>query len=217
MSLHLQLNNPVFLNLLPHSHPTVVGLCQEGGYSSSIPQEMCDLIAQTVARSIDMALTQRSILAPSSAPVPMNQSSRASSHLTTEAPVTAHSPSHFHHSDQSFLNKEEAFDYSLSGDEEDPSSVSSPSTDLFRHELFKTLLHKAKITANLGISPMPTSLTSDLCDSNTRLFTEKVTEQETVPSPKLFLDTVQHQWTQPSSISNPSGLDKKLYTVEQEF
>lgn len=144
-------------------------------------------------------------------------SSRSSSHLTHKAPAAPRSPSHSHHSDQSFLDEEETFDYCLSGDEEDPSSSSSPSTGLFRHEMFKTLLHKAKVTANMGLVQPPLLTASDSSDSNTRFFTERVAQQDTVPSPKLFLDTVQRQWSQPGSITNPSGLDKKLYSVEQEF
>lgn len=32
---------------------------------------------------------------------------------------------------------------------------------------------------------------------------------------KLFLDIVQRQWAKPGSILTPSGLDKKLYSVDQ--
>lgn len=150
--------------------PTVAGLHLVEGQSSSLPQEMCNLIAQTVARSINSALFQRGILAPSSALAPALHSSKSSSHLSHEATAAAHSPSHSHHSDQSFLDEEEAFDYCLSGDEEDP--ITSHSTGLFCHEMFEILLHKAKITANMGlVQPTPLG-TLKPGDSNTHLFTE---------------------------------------------
>lgn len=96
--------------------PTVAGFRPEEGHSSSIPQEMCNLIDLTVAKSIVTALTRRVILAPSSALVPAQQLSRASLHLDNNAPSATCSPSHSHHSDQSLLDEEKAFDYSLSGD-----------------------------------------------------------------------------------------------------
>lgn len=49
------------------------------------------------------------------------------------------------------------------------------------------------------------------------LFTESVTEQEVVPSPKLFVDVLQSQWNQPGATSVSSSMDQKMYTVEQEL
>lgn len=49
--------------------------------------------------------------------------------------LAAHSPSPSHHSDQSLLDEEEAFDYSLSGDEEETPLVRTYSTGLFHRSL----------------------------------------------------------------------------------
>lgn len=88
-------------------------------------------------------------------------------------------------------------------------------TGLFNPNMFKTLLYKAKTTANLGVAAGASDRSAEQ-DPNAHLFTEPVTTQEVVPSPKLFVDIIRKQWNQPRSLSNPSGLDKKMYTVEQE-
>lgn len=93
------------------------------------------------------------------------------------------------------IDEEEAFDYNLSGEEE-PTLDRPRSMGLFHHELFKTLLQKAKATANMGVKKAPSEGSSEPTDSNTLLFTEAVTEQDVI-LPKLFVDTIQRQWSQP--------------------
>lgn len=166
-----------------------------------MPQEICDFITQTMTKGIDAALTKRGILAPLSVLVPSQGATQPLAHMDCESSLGGHSPSPSHHSDQSLMEDEDAFDFNLPGEEEEVSSDRPRSTGLFRHEMFKTLLHKARVTANMGITNL--------------LFTEAVPEHENIPSPKLFVDTVQQQWAQMGSIPTPSGLDKKLYTVDQ--
>lgn len=179
---------------------TIAGLRQEENQTFSMPQEMCDLIAQTVARGIDAALTQRGILAPLSTSAQDPQASCAPSHLSSDLSREAHSPSPSHHSNQSLMDEGETFDHKLSGDEEETADRPH-STGLFHHKMFKTLLHKAKITANMGVGFVNPEGPSDLPNSNSSLFTKTVTEEQTIPSPKIFIDTIQHQWSQPDSIA----------------
>lgn len=174
-------------------------------------------IAQTVARGNDAALIQRGILAPLSAPDHEQRPSHAASQLASDSSHASHSPSPSRHSEQSLMDEEDVFDYNLSGGEEEAALDRPQSMGLFRPELFKTLLHTAKATANMGVSMTHAQNASEPRNSNKLLFTEGVTEQEGIPSPKLFIDTVQRQWAQPGSISTPSSLDRKLYTVDQEL
>lgn len=68
----------------------------------------------------------------------------------------------------------------------DPSLFSG----LFWPDLFKSLLHKAKGTANLGADPAPETARAP-ADSGHMLFSEPTFTAEVVPSPKLFLDVTQ--------------------------
>lgn len=92
------------------------------------------------------------------------------------------------------MDEGEAFDHNLSEDEK-VSADRPRSTGLFRHEMFKTLLHQAKITANMGVTLSTSEVPLTSRDSNTLLFTEAVTEQQAIPSPKLFVDRIQRQWS----------------------
>lgn len=69
-------------------------------------------------------------------------------------------------------------------------------------------------TANMGIVTPQVEEHSDAQVSTSCFFTESVPDH-TIPSPKLFVDMVQCQWAQPGSVPAPSGLDKKLYSVDQ--
>lgn len=59
---------------------------------------------------------------------------------------------------------------------------------LFRPTLFKSLLYKAKTTANMGGTANPAGSVVKL-DPTERLFAEQVSEEEVVL--KLFLDVIQ--------------------------
>lgn len=55
--------------------PTVAGLCQEEEHLPSLSREMCTIIAQTISRGIDEALTQRNIVPPLPKPEPDRRAS----------------------------------------------------------------------------------------------------------------------------------------------
>lgn len=80
-------------------------------------------------------------------------------------------------------------------------------TGLFRHNLFPSLLYKAKTTANMGPLIGQQGESSDLPDPIALLFTEPIMEKEAIPSPQLFVDIIQRQWTQPGSIATPSHME----------
>lgn len=85
-------------------------------------------------------------------------------------------------------------------------------TGLFPPALFKSLLHKARTTTHLGVQA--TSLETPLGPQGPSqgLFAQPTAKQE-IPTPKLFLDVVQKQWTHPGSYPTPSGNDQRFYNV----
>lgn len=120
------------------------------------------------------------------------------------------------HSKASLAGDEEMGDYELSEDE--GISPGKPTyTGLFWPNLFKTLLFKAKTTANMGITGGMTDTSTEPQDPCTSLFMEQVTVQEMIPSPKFFVDVIQQQWDQPGSIPAPSWMDKRMYIAEQKL
>lgn len=101
-------------------------------------------------------------------------------------------------------------------EDEGISSDPSPFTDLVCPDLFKSLLCKAKVITNLGSESVPDSAQSTV-DLGHMLFSEPTVEAEVIPSPKLFLDVVQMQWTNPGAGLSPTGAEKKLYNVAADF
>lgn len=88
---------------------------------------------------------------------------------------------------------------------------------LFRSSLFKSLLHKAKPTSNMGRSTSTADQPQDIPDPHEGLFSEIVPEQDIILSPKLFLDVIQRQRLQPGSVPAPNRNDRKLYSVDQDL
>lgn len=63
---------------------------------------------------------------------------------------------------------------------------------LFQPSLFKSLLFKAKTSANLGAKVAATPARSQAMSAET-LFSENTIEADPVPTPKIFVDLVQRQ------------------------
>lgn len=49
------------------------------------------------------------------------------------------------------------------------------------------------------------------------LFFEPTTETEVIPSPQLFINVVQRQWSSPGILINPSSVDKSFYNVTSDL
>lgn len=130
--------------------PTAAGLRPEEGQGSALSPEMCDMIAQSISKGIDAVLIQRGILAPLPKAEPNLQTLQPMGHSDREYILEPHSPSPLRHTDMSLMGEEDMADYNLSEDEriipDKPAAMG-----LFRHDLFKTLLYKAKTTANMGV------------------------------------------------------------------
>ncbi|XP_026558728.1 cleavage stimulation factor subunit 2 isoform X7 [Pseudonaja textilis] len=90
----------------------------------------------------------------------------------------------------------------------------SPFATLFCPSVFKTLLQKAKITANLGADSAAAS-GSALGLAGTS--GGSAIESDEIPSTKLFLDVVQREWTLPGVGPITTCHEKKFYNVDQEL
>lgn len=114
------------------------------------------------------------------------------------------------------LSGEEVREGDLSEDEDlapdQPSFVG-----LFKPQLFRSLLHKAKLTTRLGsTSSQPSSSQTDTTPA-VPLFEEPVIETEEIPGPSLFREVLRKQWAAPASGPNPNQLDRRLYNLAPEL
>lgn len=119
-------------------------------------------------------------------------------------------------SDHLSISGGEARDADLSDDEDLPPDQPS-FVGLFKPQLFRSLLHKAKLTSRLGSSSQASP--SGVANSATSvpLFEEPVVETEEIPGPKLFREVLKKQWSNPASGPNPNQLDRRLYNLAPEL
>lgn len=90
-------------------------------------------------------------------------------------------------------------------------------TGLFRPSLFKSLLHKARLTTNLGAPGVDSLGAPSTPGPHDALFHSSKPDKDVIPCPRLFLDVLQSPWGQPGSLTSPSTLDKKLYCAAPEL
>lgn len=121
------------------------------------------------------------------------------------------SPKHVSsHSEGSIL--EEDYHGDLEFSEDEGMVLDTPaSAGLFRPSVFKSLLHKAKLTTNMGVEGI--SSTQDLDSSNPHngLFRVPKPEQDFIPCPALFSEVIQRPRNQPGLLAGPNTHDKKFY------
>lgn len=118
-------------------------------------------------------------------------------------------------SGQDSLEGEELRDQDMSEDEHLSLDLLS-FVGLFKPQLFRSLLHKAKTTTHLGLSRQAPKPGEDTTTS-VPLFEEPVFEVEEIPGPKLFKDILQRQWASPALGPNPNGLDRRLYNLAPDI
>lgn len=82
-------------------------------------------------------------------------------------------------------------------------------TDLFPPGLFKSLLYKAINSANLG--QQSNEPPKEQPGPSDPLFNQATAHADIVPSPQLFMDVVQKQWSTLASGPTPLATDKKHY------
>lgn len=116
-------------------------------------------------------------------------------------------------SDESGAGDAEQQDPEFSEDEEVVPDRPAFST-LFRLEVFKTLLRKAKIATNMGRIVNPVYQGSGSSQPHGELFAVPAPDQDFIPCPELFKDVIKKQWEAPGVLSAPSGHDKRLYCAD---
>lgn len=90
-------------------------------------------------------------------------------------------------------------------------------TGLFQLAVFKSLLHKAKVTTQFGLITNPSDCTKPVAAPHDTLFQVSKPEKDVIPCPLLFADVVQGALSQPGSLTAPSDLDKQLYCAASEL
>lgn len=120
------------------------------------------------------------------------------------------------HSDDSVLEENYQPEFEFSEDEglmpERPGF-----TGLFCPSVFKSLLHKAKVSTNVGVVEGSSDQIQGSSNPSKDLFMIPKPEQEFIPCPTLFSEVIQRPWSQPGSLAAPSGHDKNLYCSAPEL
>lgn len=118
-------------------------------------------------------------------------------------------------SDHASYTEEDIRERDLSDDEDlAPDQLSF--VGLFKPQLFRSLLHKAKLTTRLGAPPAPSNPGGDT-GSSLPLFEVPEIETELIPGPQLFKDVLKKQWSSPASGPNPNQLDRLFYNLAPEL
>ncbi|XP_034262888.1 uncharacterized protein LOC117658879 [Pantherophis guttatus] len=176
-----------------------------------ISPEIRLIIAEAIAQGIAAGM-QRNQQAASGNTPQQGQSSAPNNPKDVAAPPRALSPASSMFSQES-LSDDEEHQGSMLSEDKGGTTDTLGFTGLFRPALFKTLLHRAKATARIGGDPSVSDPASGLSDPNSLVFSEPTTDNEEIPSPKLFLDAVQRQWAQPGAYPGPNVTDKRFYNV----
>lgn len=134
----------------------------------------------------------------------------------SEAPALIRSrPPSITFSGKESLAGEDIRDQDLS-DDEDLSPDLPSFMGLFKPQIFRSLLHKAKTTTSLGLAQKSSKPNPGVVAPSVPLFEEPIFEAEEIPGPKLFKDVLQRQWAFPASGPNPNTLDRQLYNFASD-
>ncbi|XP_060541090.1 uncharacterized protein LOC132709972 [Pantherophis guttatus] len=191
--------------------PTVAGLRPKETEDPEITPEIKLIISKAIAQGIAAGMQRNQQAASGNAPQ-KGQPPAPNHPRDVAAPPRALSPAPSMFSQESLSDDEEPQGSMLSGDK-GGTMDSLGYTGLFRPALFKTLLHRAKATAQIGGDPSASDPASGLSDPNSLVFSERTTDNEEIPTPKLFRDAVYRQWAQPGAYPGPSVNDKRFYNV----
>lgn len=182
--------------------PTAAGLRLGEGQSTALSMDIQTFIVETISKAMALGFQQEGYFPSMSAslqlpasldPGPGSPSQQDSTHSTD-----------FLWGDDDLGDPEFSEDEGLLPDK-------PAFTGLFRPSIFKSLLHKAKVSTNMGVSEAPVVQSQGAHHPHDDLLVVPSTEQEFIPCPKLFAEVIQKQWSQPGSLAAPSGHNKKLY------
>lgn len=190
--------------------PTAAGLRDQGGLPLATPMDMQAFLSSTFSSFLATGLHQATQpLQHAWSGQSVHQNVPTSSSLSNRRDANTSQTD----SDQ---GKECPEDIELSEDE--GMAPDTPSfMGLFRPSMFKSLLHKARFTANLGAPGVDSSPAPPAVGPHDALFQSAKTNKDVIPCPRLFLDVLQYPWGQPGSLTAPSTLDKKLFCPAPEL
>lgn len=190
--------------------PTAAGLRAGEGQCAGPPLDLQNMVSEAISRIFVAGIQHATHLAPTSTAV--KPQVPAATLGTSGSPSAQES----NHSEGSLQDKEYLGEFDLSEDKALALDLLA-FPGLFRSSLFKSLLHKAKVTTNMGIVMAPVSQATDTSALHGNLFRVPKPEHDFVPCPDLFTEVIQWPWDQPGSLAGPSGHDKKLYCSAPEL
>ncbi|XP_070592839.1 uncharacterized protein [Erythrolamprus reginae] len=170
-------------------------------------------IDSAIQRSIELKLSTLTTTIPSR-PVPAPPVAPLSLAASILRPTQdSWSDSSAEESDSSDKEPPEGGHAGLSEDEE--ASPALPiSAALFPAELFSTILLKARSTAGLTAPPTQAQPSASQVETLWNPYTE---EQDIIPAPPLFVETITKQCLNPAAGPAPSNLEKRFFNVAPEL
>lgn len=190
--------------------PTAAGLRREGGHLPGIDCNLQTMLLEALSK-IMVAGMQQGAQGPCQAVHPQPQlpgclASRPDSHSHRDSVSTG----------DSVQGEDDPEDMEFSEDEGLlPDKLAF--NGLFRPSLFKSLLHKAKVTTNIGVSGPSPAQAQGAAGLHDVLFKSSTLDKDFIPCPQLFVEVVQTPWSQPGSLTTPSGHDEKFYCLAPEL
>lgn len=183
--------------------PKAVGLRIGEGHRSNLPLDVQSIVVGTISRFLAVG-SLSSVQSPS-----------------TLLPTPLPAPTGWDHCQDYSSYQDSVHSGDLLRDDDDHrdmeffedkglTSERPPMTRLFQPSLFKSLLHKAKVSTNL-ISSDGQPESSKASRPHEGLFKVLRAEKDFIPCPQLFSKVVQRPWGVPGSLAAPNTLDKKLY------
>ncbi|XP_039180626.1 DBIRD complex subunit ZNF326 isoform X2 [Crotalus tigris] len=189
--------------------PTAAGLRPPEAQETELLERMQLLISQAIAQGVASTLQQKA--RPESG-IPSHSNVSYLSQAEAAAYQGSVSPSNSSMSRGSFIGDDEQTEQEMSEDE-NLSPDLSPFMSVFNPALFKSLLHKARSTAQIGSEGAPQAEPSTNQGPTSQVFSEPTFTQQDIPCPPLFLNIVQRQWEAPGTFPSPGETDKKLFNV----
>lgn len=135
-----------------------------------------------------------------------------------QLPAGSHSPSHKESTSLDDSDQGEDCPEDIEFSEDEGLLPDTPAfSGFFRPSLFKSLLHKARVTTNLGTGDSHLSAAQSALGPHDSLFKLTKPDKDCIPCPQLFSEVIQNPWTQPGSLTAPSSQDKRLYCAAPEL
>lgn len=168
---------------------------------------LSDALAKILAAGLQQGIgVPQTHTLPSPAPVPVNQK------------VTPTITSHAEGASSEESEGGETYPEEVEFSEDEGLPPDKPVfTGLFCPSVFKSLLHKAKVSTKFGIAEVSPDSAAQSSAPHDAVFQVSKLDHDVIPCPPLFIDVIKTAFGQPGSLTAPSGLDKRLYASTSEL